>query len=826
MSIFDNDLVEEILRKLTVDLATEGIKKAAKEIIRISKESKTTTSLRIIEEPLKKIAMSKDLELEGQMGYSISNSSVEIRAEKIVNSRRGGHSGTLRLSIWATETKYTGGTLRGQVIASCQLDSLEGGYHYNNVKKTTSYIEPRGGYYYLTLILEEYNSQSEDHWPMMDHMAFDERLFLGKALVLDGDIAYSIKGSILQLKIGRISNKKITGKSRILRLTCWATENRYEGGGIEGYVLGRKLLPALEGGYGYTDIEPSMEYVEPTSGEYCITVTLEEFDLEEYDSNKDVRNNWTIRDYTRFEKRIFLGKELLLEGLSYSLSRAESTIELTITKLTNKRKRQKSGQLQLTLMAIDTPYDGGRIEGYIFAKEEFAPLKSGESYEDMTCSVTYKEPPEGEYYVAGFIEEYDQERNDWITKDHIVFDNKLYTDGIGNLPFNGLFAMFGKFAKADGIITKEEVQVVKDILNLFEPDKGDREKAIQSFNDAKNSSIPFGKFIRKIYRKSQDENFVKMILDFLFIIAKTCKRFHIEHERLILEATEIFHIQSEIYKEIKGKYYPDNSQYYAILECTPQDSNEQIKLQYRKLVKQYHVDRHHHKDLTEDERKELNKRFQEIKTAYEIIKEERGLDEKRASNTVEHDPHKYVLECRICQGILRVPSDRGLIKVSCPHCDFRFYYNTSMNIYGRDYEWIDTNSENREDEINNLISKSLEFLEQKDYQQALLYAEKVIEIQSDHVNAWVNRGTSLLNLKRYDEALTAYNEVLLIDLGEYIGVYNKACVYSLQGKTELAIKNLEIAIQMNSNSREMAKTDSDFDRIRHEKRFQNLLNGN
>ena len=53
--------------------------------------------------------------------------------------------------------------------------------------------------------------------------------------------------------------------------------------------------------------------------------------------------------------------------------------------------------------------------------------------------------------------------------------------------------------------------------------------------------------------------------------------------------------------------------------------------------------------------------------------------------------------------------------------------------------------------------------------------------------------------------------------------YNKACGYALQGNIEQAIENLQIAINLHPEVREWAKTDSDFDAIREDERFQALL---
>jgi hypothetical protein len=54
--------------------------------------------------------------------------------------------------------------------------------------------------------------------------------------------------------------------------------------------------------------------------------------------------------------------------------------------------------------------------------------------------------------------------------------------------------------------------------------------------------------------------------------------------------------------------------------------------------------------------------------------------------------------------------------------------------------------------------------------------------------------------------------------------YNKACNYALQNNLELAIDNLKKAIEfVPQKYQNLAKTDPDFDKIRGEKQFQELL---
>ena len=71
--------------------------------------------------------------------------------------------------------------------------------------------------------------------------------------------------------------------------------------------------------------------------------------------------------------------------------------------------------------------------------------------------------------------------------------------------------------------------------------------------------------------------------------------------------------------------YTSREEHYKILECKTSDSTETIKINYKKLVKEYHPDVISGKDLPKPFIEFANKKFQEIHTAYEYIKKERNF---------------------------------------------------------------------------------------------------------------------------------------------------------------------------------------------------------
>jgi tetratricopeptide (TPR) repeat protein len=109
-------------------------------------------------------------------------------------------------------------------------------------------------------------------------------------------------------------------------------------------------------------------------------------------------------------------------------------------------------------------------------------------------------------------------------------------------------------------------------------------------------------------------------------------------------------------------------------------------------------------------------------------------------------------------------------------------------------------------------------------EEAIASYDRVIEFKLDSHEAWNNRGNALKKLGRYEEALISFDKALEIKPDLQQAWYNKAACYALQGNVEQALENLQQAINLNPDTyRELPKTDSDFDSIREDDRFQALI---
>ena len=193
--------------------------------------------------------------------------------------------------------------------------------------------------------------------------------------------------------------------------------------------------------------------------------------------------------------------------------------------------------------------------------------------------------------------------------------------------FVATFSMLAKLAKADGKISDEEIRSIEQFmvhdLNL---DPQGRRVAVEIFQAATQSPEPFSNFASQFYNLfSYRIQMLEMMIDILIRVSVADGRMSESEENLIREAVRIFNFNENTYQKLKSKYVDDSDTYYSVLGVDSTASNDLIKQQYRKLVREYHPDTIASKGLPEEFTKFAEDKFREIQEAYEMIKKERGL---------------------------------------------------------------------------------------------------------------------------------------------------------------------------------------------------------
>lgn len=156
-----------------------------------------------------------------------------------------------------------------------------------------------------------------------------------------------------------------------------------------------------------------------------------------------------------------------------------------------------------------------------------------------------------------------------------------------------LFALFAKFSKSEGRITKEHITVLEELMEYdYEYNQETKKYAIEAFRHAKDSENDFEYYCLKLNNmlKNHDDREVSRniscgTIDSLIKIALADNKISSEEERLINIASNIFRIEKHILENIKSNYIDQNiDKYYEILGCEKGDSLNIIKSKYRKLA--------------------------------------------------------------------------------------------------------------------------------------------------------------------------------------------------------------------------------------------------
>jgi hypothetical protein len=115
------------------------------------------------------------LSLTGSSSYNCNGTSCVLNAGQVTND--GSYysiTGTLQLELWATSSRYAGGSINGYRIATYQLGQLRANqYFYNISSGTVPQQSSFGSMCYATLVLAQYVSGS---YQIFDYVTFSSTL--------------------------------------------------------------------------------------------------------------------------------------------------------------------------------------------------------------------------------------------------------------------------------------------------------------------------------------------------------------------------------------------------------------------------------------------------------------------------------------------------------------------------------------------------------------------------------------------------------------------------------------------------------------------------
>jgi len=197
------------------------------------------------------------------------------------------------------------------------------------------------------------------------------------------------------------------------------------------------------------------------------------------------------------------------------------------------------------------------------------------------------------------------------------------------------FTVMGALCKADGVVTRDEIEVAETVLTRLHLSGEHREAAKAAFNRGKAPEFDLDAEVRKFASVAHGNR--PLLLTFLQIqcatIAADGDVHRAEHEMLVrvarllgLSERDVAQLEA-LLRTATGGPSPQRKldDAYTALGLSPSATDSQIKQAYRRLMSQNHPDKLAGKGLPESMREMAEERTREISIAYNLLKEARGF---------------------------------------------------------------------------------------------------------------------------------------------------------------------------------------------------------
>ena len=205
---------------------------------------------------------------------------------------------------------------------------------------------------------------------------------------------------------------------------------------------------------------------------------------------------------------------------------------------------------------------------------------------------------------------------------HVLFDRQEDEPGVAFTI--AVIALGAKMAKADGVVTDEEIAAFERIFRVPEGEAGNVRRV---FNLARQDTAGYEIYAGQIARAFRgNPAMLEDILDGLFEIAKADGVLHPGEQAFLERVGEIFGFAPNEFRRIRASHFgADAADPYAVLGVAYDASDVEIKRTYRLLVRENHPDSLIARGVPEEFVRLANDKLAAINAAYEKIQKERGV---------------------------------------------------------------------------------------------------------------------------------------------------------------------------------------------------------
>ena len=205
----------------------------------------------------------------------------------------------------------------------------------------------------------------------------------------------------------------------------------------------------------------------------------------------------------------------------------------------------------------------------------------------------------------------------------------LNRDGAQTVFIVALFSMLAKMAKADGQVSKAEIQLIEDFIkHNLRLSKEDRDQAIKIFQNAKSDSYSIYDYAEQYRQLIRNQAMREMVYRLLFAVAFADGELHPAEEEILRRIPASLGLHESIFSAMFNEFgrrgaAPTSAgslqAHYDVLGCSPDVSDRDLKLAYRRKAAEFHPDKIAAKGLPEEFMRHAEDQMKSVTVAYDTI---------------------------------------------------------------------------------------------------------------------------------------------------------------------------------------------------------------
>jgi DnaJ like chaperone protein len=187
-----------------------------------------------------------------------------------------------------------------------------------------------------------------------------------------------------------------------------------------------------------------------------------------------------------------------------------------------------------------------------------------------------------------------------------------------------VIVLSAKMAKADGVVTREEVEAFKRVFHIPLEEMSSVGKLFDEAREDCQGFEPYAEQVAQMFVR--EPAVLEELLGGLFHIARADGVVHPAELKFLARVSVIFGFSKRDFERLRASYdAPEKSSPYEILGVRSDAKNDEVKKAYHKLIVKNHPDKLMAQGLPQEFIDLANEKMAAINSAYDTIKKQRGV---------------------------------------------------------------------------------------------------------------------------------------------------------------------------------------------------------